>query len=207
MCFNNCFNNYNYGFSFMNMFNPFMNMVNMFMPVNNFGYYSMPTNNIWQAQAARPFFNFNNSIFQTNQQQNRQYNSLKGEIFAENVLSGLPANRDPNNPLCARYVKNAMVRSGLGPYINGNGEFCKHIFRINPNFKEVKVSGEELSSLPKGSVVVYDANEQCTDQNGQPQQIGQDGHVTVALGDGKACSDVIEDEILKTDRAYVFIPV
>ena len=86
-------------------------------------------------------------------------------------------------------------------------KFCKYIFRANPNFKEVKVKGEELSSLPKGSVVVYDANEQCTDQNGQTKRIGKDGHVTVALGDGKACSDVMEDEIVKTDKAYVFIPV
>lgn len=207
MWFSNCFNNYNCNFSFMNVFNPFMNMMNFFMPSNNFYGYNMPINNIWQTQNYGFMPNMNNSIFQTNYNKNTQYNPFKGEILAQNVVAGLPTDRDPNNPLCARYVKNAMVNSGLGPYINGNGEFCKYIFRANPNFKEVKVKGEELSSLPKGSVVVYDANEQCTDNNGQAKRIGKDGHVTVALGDGKACSDVMEDEILKTDRAYVFIPV
>ena len=207
MWFNNCFNNYNYGFSFMNMFNPFINMMNMFMPTNNFYGYNIPINNIWQTQTNLFSSNLNNSIFQINNKQNRQYNSLKGEILAQNVVAGLPTDRAPNNPLCARYVKNAIVNSGLGPYINGNGEFCKYILRANSNFQETKVKGEELNDLPKGSVIVYDANETCTNQNGEEKQIGENGHVTVALGNGKACSDIMEDEILKTDRAYVFIPV
>ena len=76
-----------------------------------------------------------------------------------------------------------------------------------PNFKEVKVKGNELASLPKGSVIVYDAFEPYVNKNGEHKKIGQDGHVTVALGNGKACSDVMEDEIVTTDKAYVFIPV
>ena len=79
--------------------------------------------------------------------------------------------------------------------------------KVNPNFKEVKVKGNELASLPKGSVIVYDAFEPYVNKNGEHKKIGQDGHVTVALGNGKACSDVMEDEIVKTDKAYVFIPV
>lgn len=207
MWFSNCFNNYNNGFSFMNMFNPFINMMNSFMPANNLYATNTPMNSIWGNSSFACPTNYNNSIFNLGFQQNPSYNALKGEILANNVVAGLPTDRDPDNPLCARYVKTAMVNSGLGPYINGNGEFCKYILRANPNFSEVKVKGEELNSLPKGSVVVYDANEQCTDQYGQTRTIGKDGHVTVALGDGKACSDIMEDEILKTDRAYVFIPV
>jgi len=229
-----------------------MNIINSIMPVNYFSGNNFFTNNIWQVPQSLP--NYNNSIFQINNQINQtnytpkvnsknledfltvahstettatqnaekvketetpkqnlihgvNYNKEKGEKLAENVIAGLPSDRDPNNPLCARYVKQAMVKSGFGPYINGNGEYCKYILRANDNFKEVKVKANELASLPKGSVIVYDANEICKNKKGETKQIGEDGHVTVALGNGKACSDILEDEILKTDRSYVFIPV
>ncbi len=127
-----------------------------------------------------------------------KYNKNKGEILAANVLEGLPTNRDPYNPLCARYVKNAIVKSGLGPYINGNGEYCKYILRANPNFKEVNVPGKELSKLPAGCIIVYDKFD---------GGYGKDGHVEITLGDGRACSDIINNEISESDRAYTFIPV
>lgn len=136
-----------------------------------------------------------------------EYNKQKGELLANNVVDGLPTNRDPNNPLCARYVKKAIVKSGLGPYINGNGEYCKNILRANKNFKEVKVKASELSTLPAGSVIVYDSYDTYTDDKGKQHQIGKDGHVLVALGDGRGCSDIMEDYIPKSDRAYTFIPV
>lgn len=135
-----------------------------------------------------------------------KYNKSKGELLAENVVEGLPTNRDPKNPLCARYVKNAIVKSGLGPYIKGNGEYCKYILRANQNFKEVKVKGSELTSLPAGSIIVYDAYDKFIDEDGNQRQIGKDGHVLVSLGDGRGCSDIIE-AIPQSDRAYTFIPI
>ena len=66
-----------------------------------------------------------------------EYNEQKGQALAERVLAGLPKYR--NYPLCARYVKEAIRDVGLGPYINGNGEYCKYILRANSNFKEIKV--------------------------------------------------------------------
>ena len=135
-----------------------------------------------------------------------KYNQTKGELLAGNVVAGLPADRDPENPLCARYVKKAIVKSGLGPYINGNGEYCKHILRANRNFKEVKVKASELASLPAGSIIVYDAYDKFFDEDGKQRQIGKDGHVLVALGDGRGCSDIIED-IPESKKAYRFIPV
>ena len=136
-----------------------------------------------------------------------KYDKQKGELLANNVVDGLPTNRDPNNPLCARYVKTAIEKSGLGPYINGNGEHCKYILRANKNFKEVKVKASELSTLPAGSVIVYDAYDNYTDAKGAQHQIGKDGHVLVALGDGRGCSDIIENNIPQSERAYTFIPV
>ena len=81
------------------------------------------------------------------------------------------------------------------------------VIALDSEYREVKVKADELASLPKGSVIVYDANEICKNEKGETKHICEDGHVTVALGNGKACSDELEDEILKTDRSYVFIPV
>lgn len=136
------------------------------------------------------------------------YNKQKGETLARNVVSILPKDRDPEYPLCARYVKLATAKSGLGPYVYGpNGAGCKNVYRANPNFKEVKVKGEDFDKLPAGSVVVYDAFDNVTNKKGENLQFDEDGHVLVALGDGRGCSDIIEDEILQSDNAYTFIPV
>ena len=103
-----------------------------------------------------------------------------------------------NYPLCAKYVKEAIRDVGLGPYINGNGEYCKYILRTNPNFKETKVKGEDFKNLPAGCIIVYDKYD---------AGYGKDGHVEITLGDGRACSDVITEKIEPSKHAYVFIPV
>lgn len=134
------------------------------------------------------------------------YNREKGELLAKNIVDILPQQQD--TPLCARYVKLAVEKSGLGPYIHGpNGEGCKNVFRANPNFREVKVKGKDFENLPKGSIIVYDSGTKVKDKSGNETQIGDDGHVLITLGNGKGCSDVMEDEILQTDNAYTFIPV
>lgn len=133
------------------------------------------------------------------------YNKSKGELLAKNIVKILPKSR--KIPLCAKYVKLAVEQSGLGAYVNGNGEACKNIFRANPNFKEVNVKGKDFDKLPPGSIIVYDSCTQVTDKSGNKTQIGEDGHVLITTGNGKGCSDKIEDEIWQTDKAYVFIPV
>lgn len=134
-----------------------------------------------------------------------EYNQKSGEALAQRALDGLPAKT--SEPLCAKYVKEAVRDTGLGPYINGNGEYCKYIFRANPNFKEVHLKADELAELPAGCIIVYDAYEPCTDKKGKTKKICEDGHVLITLGNGKGCSDRIEDDILKSDRLYTFIPV
>lgn len=125
-----------------------------------------------------------------------EYNKKNGEKLAKRVLEGLPSHR--TYPLCARYVKQAIKDVGLGPYINGNGEYCKYILRANPNFKETEIAGKDLSKLPAGCIIVYDRFD---------AGYGKDGHVEITLGDGRACSDVITENIEPSDNAYVFIPV
>lgn len=134
-----------------------------------------------------------------------KYNEEKGERLADTVLADIPTERE--KPLCARYVKLAMLKNGLSPYIDGNGEYCKYILRANNNFKEINVNGNELSSLPKGSVVVYNAGTEVSNSKGETWNIGENGHVLVALGDGRGASDIIDEEIPQCNNAYTFIPV
>ena len=125
-----------------------------------------------------------------------EYNAQKGQALVDRILAGLPEYR--NYPLCAKFVKEAIRDVGLGPYINGNGEYCKYILRANPNFKETKVKGEDFKNLPAGCIIVYDKYD---------AGYGKDGHVEITLGDGRACSDVITEEIEPSKYAYVFVPV
>ena len=211
--YNNNFYN-NYYFPFMNFFMP-VNCMTIF-PFQNF--YSNSQNSIWQIQKEQKVpklidslvinrVNKNSSVETLNKEETTEnisrtkingieYNAQKGQALADRILAGLPEYR--NYPLCARYVKEAIRDVGLGPYINGNGEYCKYILRANPNFQETKVKGEDLQKLPAGCVIVYDKYD---------SGYGKDGHVEITLGDGRACSDVITDKIEPSDKAYVFIPV
>ena len=51
-----------------------------------------------------------------------EYNAQKGQALADRILAGLPEYR--NYRLCAKYVKEPIRDVGLGPYINGIGEYC-----------------------------------------------------------------------------------
>lgn len=133
-----------------------------------------------------------------------KYNKSKAERLADNIVKLLPKNREPENPLCAKHVKNAIEVSGLGRYELGNADACTNIFRSNPRLKEIKV--DDLTKIPRGSVVVYNAFDTVRDKNGNVGQIGENGHTIIALGNGKACSDIMEDEILQSDNAQVFLP-
>lgn len=135
----------------------------------------------------------------------KPYNKVNGEKLAQTVLQNLPNDRDPEDPMCAKYVQNAVEKCGLGEYVKGNAEYCKNIFRANPNFKEIK--SKDFSKLPAGSVVVYDAFDKVTFKNGKTGTVGENGHVLIALGDGRGCSDIVEDEIVYSSKAYTFIPV
>lgn len=214
------------------MFQPFM-PINNFWQTNPFMNYSMPSNNSVfnigfnnRNYSSGSIFDNNKSSYSDNSTEDTrtledriklnvktetssseknketvlgaEYNKKNGKMLAKNVLAGLPDNRDPNNPLCARYVKRAIVKSGLGPYINGNGEYCQYILRSNSNFKEVDAKGSDLSSLPAGCIIVYDKYD---------AGYGEDGHVEITLGDGRACSDIITPKIHESDNAHVFVPV
>ena len=192
-------------FSVFNSFNSF-NLFNI-APFNNYN------NSIFCNNFSRPVEVSNtqisgpSTISNTNSisKKSKCYNKAKGEKLAQKIVENLPTDRDPDDPLCAKYVKEAVQDCGLGEYINGNAEYCKYIFRANPNFKEIK--SDNFSELPAGSVVVYNAFDKVTYPDGTTGNVGKDGHVLIALGDGRGCSDILEDQIGYSKNAYSFIPV
>lgn len=206
---------------FQNTFNPFMSFMPqqsifpMFNPVNYYNYYNnvptssiFTTNNHRTSRVSTPVRTSSSAPTRTverTSKQDKPYNKVNGEKLAEKIVANLPNNRDPEHPLCAKYVKEAVEDCGLGEYIKGNGAHCKYVFRANPNFKEIK--SKDFSTLPAGSVIVYQADDKVTFKDGSTGTVGENGHVTIALGDGRACSDIIEDEIAYSSRANTFIPV
>lgn len=189
-----------------NFYSPFiMPDFNIFAPVNYYNSLNTsPSVSIFSKKQGRPEkFSHNYKI--VNPKPQKTYNKVNGEKLAQKVVQNLPTDRDPNNPLCAKYVKKAIQDCGLGEYVKGNAAYCKNIFRANPNFKEVKY--KDFSKLPTGTLVVYDAFDKVTFQDGKEGKIGKHGHTLIALKDGKGCSDIIENEIAYSSKAHTFIPV
>lgn len=205
---------FNFGFNFCNFNNPFVSL-GIGAGINPCCVFNLAAPSFFMPQYSFMNWGFNNNAFRNNtsifqQQQinknNMSYNQNKGEILVQNAIAGTP-DTPPENPLCARYVNNAIVRTGIGAFSNANGQDTKFGLRANMNFKEVKVDKEDFATLPAGSTIVYDANDSGIDQNGNPFQIGPHGHVVIAKGDGTGISDRFESSILPSDNAYVFIPI
>lgn len=192
-------------------YNPIMSVMAPFGNMFNYGYampqfYANPFQNTFNSYYAQGRNNnVQSSVFQQARRHNT-YNEAKAELLLKNAEEGLPET-EPEPPLCARYVKNAIVKSGLGRYINGNGEEAKYMLRNNLNFKEINVrSAKDLERLPKGTVIVYDGNTPVEYKDGSTDYICEDGHVAFKTDRNTIISDRIEEMPL-TDKAYAFIPV
>jgi hypothetical protein len=83
---------------------------------------------------------------------------------------------------CALGVNNALISAG----VPGRGHAYQKAEQLagNPNFREVSISADQLSRLPRGAVVVWGRSA------AKPY-----GHVSVALGDGREASDHIQRQI------------
>lgn len=202
--------NYYNPFGMQNIFNPFANFMPQqsifFNPVNYYPSYPNSTSIFTpQVQRSERPAKVSSGYKISSPKNEKTYNKVIGEKLAKKVVANLPSDRDPEHPMCAKYVKEAVEDCGLGEYIKGNGAHCKYVFRANPNFKEIK--SKDFSTLPAGSVIVYQAGDKVKFKDGSTDTIGENGHVTIALGDGRACSDIIEDEIAYSGKANTFIPV
>jgi peptidoglycan hydrolase-like protein with peptidoglycan-binding domain len=83
---------------------------------------------------------------------------------------------------CALGVNNAL--ESLGVMGRGHAYQKAEQLERNPRFREVNVAASDLSSLPRGAVVVWGRSAS------KPY-----GHVSVALGDGREASDHIQRQI------------
>ena len=198
----NAYNNTNYYNSMNNILayqtpqyqNTYIN--NPFEFLNNFSNGLVASLNKTPSYSSKP--STTNISTKTNLPQLKEvnYNESKGARLANEVLKNAS---NSSHGLCARYVRIAVENTGLGGYGSGHGYQWANILKNNPNFKEINVSGSELSSLPAGCIIVYDRGDQ-----GYSSRYG---HVEITLGDGRAVSDFVNKRIKPSDRAHVFVPV
>lgn len=98
---------------------------------------------------------------------------------------------------CARYVKNAISRCGLGAYTSGHGYQMVDTLRNNKNFKQISPDGVDLKKLPAGCILVYG--------RGVSGYSSTYGHAEITTGTGKAVSDGVTNNLRKPTA--IFIPV
>ena len=98
---------------------------------------------------------------------------------------------------CARGTNKALELAGLANGETRVAAACQAdgVLSKHKNFKEVKVSKDELKSLPAGCVIVWEAS------NGHPY-----GHIAVTLGNGKEASDHVQNLIVRDAKFSVFVP-
>ncbi len=123
----------------------------------------------------------------------KEYNANAGERLASIALK----NQIGFNKQCARYVKNAIVKAGLGTYESGHGYQMANVLRKNKNFKEISPTTYNVNSLPAGCILVYD--------RGAAGYNSKYGHVEITTGDGRAVSDGITKNLRQPSA--VFVPV
>ncbi len=217
MTFYNNFTNFNMSYLFSGLNNwftptfscfnmPFFSNINyssnifdnIFKPIDfTFNQTYSPGNNIWNWN----FNNYNPPIGDTFSLSNKnktnfsvkEYDSKAGEKLVKTAL------RDSIgfNGECARYVKRAIQKSGLGEYKMGHAYQMTGILRKNKNFKEIS-SNTDVSKLPSGCIIVYN--------KGSQGYSSQYGHVEITTGDGRAVSDGITKKLYKKPDA-IFVPI
>lgn len=124
------------------------------------------------------------------------YNKEKGIKLAKEAIAGLSS---AQKGYCARAVKHAISDAGLGAYESGNACDIPDILRKNSNFKEVKVSGNDLAKLPAGCVIAYD--------RGAAGYSSKYGHVEIKGEGNEAISFYVNKNIKPSDNVTVFVPV
>lgn len=121
------------------------------------------------------------------------YNADKGVKLAKDAASHVVG----FTKQCARYVKSAIQRCGLGEYKPGNGCDMARVLAGNKNFKQISPDGVDLKKLPAGCVLVFGA--------GVSGYNARYGHTEITTGTGKAVSDGITNNLRKPSA--IFIPV
>lgn len=104
-------------------------------------------------------------------------------------------NNRGNGGQCYNRVANSLDKMGIR-LSGGSAYMAADQLAQHPKVQEIKVSREQLTSLPAGAIVVWD---KCGNR--------RHGHISVSLGEGREASDVYRKQLTEYGpRFRVFIP-
>lgn len=185
-------------------YNPFSTSIfNSFSPINfsSMNFMSLPlfpSLNFGSFTLGKSYLSQGTSILGQNQNASLWkkigYSAKKGFALAKSAVSSAIGFVGK----CAKYVKNAIARTGLGKYEYGNACDMVSIMRKNKNFKEINPNGVDLKKLPAGCVLVYG--------KGVAGYSKKYGHTEITTGNGKAVSDGVTQNLHRRPTA-IFMPV
>jgi hypothetical protein len=117
-----------------------------------------------------------------------------GTKLAE-IAKAEATNGDSSGGWCYRDVSRALSKIGI-TVTGGSAYMAAEQLAKNPKVQEVKVSQDQLKSLPAGAIVVWDKG------------AGHEhGHISIATGDGKEASDLMRNQITNYGTSFrVFMP-
>ena len=121
--------------------------------------------------------------------------STFGQRLAQSALDSASDNTNLKRFRCYHFVKNGLEAEGIS--LGGKSAYlAANQLARNPHFKETKFTREELAELPAGAVVVWNRSKKHAN-----------GHISVALGDGREVSDRIRPQVQNYSSTFrVFLP-
>ncbi|MHC9539148.1 MAG: hypothetical protein AB9903_06480 [Vulcanimicrobiota bacterium] len=98
---------------------------------------------------------------------------------------------------CYKYVADALDDSGIILH-GGDAYMAADQLACHPKVREIKgVKSEQLTSLPKGAIVVWDRSSDHIS-----------GHISISQGNGKETSDLVREQITDYGTTFrVFMPL
>ncbi|MBI2377678.1 MAG: hypothetical protein HYV07_26995 [Deltaproteobacteria bacterium] len=108
------------------------------------------------------------------------------------------AQRRGTSGRCYNAVADAVDRTAGRFLTGGSAYMAADQLARNPRFREVKVTASQLEDLPAGAIVVWGKT-----------AASPDGHISVALGDGREASDHVSPQLTSLRGATnfrVFLP-
>ncbi len=104
--------------------------------------------------------------------------------------------------LCFRGVKHHLRQVGVNLH-GGSAFMAADQLARHPRFQEIRVSRDQLRSLPAGAIVVWDKDPSNRSRNGGKEH----GHISIADGRGHEFSDKPRNQMTNYGpRFRVFIP-
>ena len=135
-------------------------------------------------------------------------NNLEGITASENsqnlanIANSMYGMNTTSGARCLGGVNTALKAAGLPTFQYPSAYMALNDLKNNPQFKEIRVSREELPNLPAGAIVVWQPT-----RDGTP--MGIHGHISISDGQGNEISDYKRPQrTTENASSYnVFIPV